>query len=89
MSSINFKIVDVDLDIGVCTVEIDLPNGGKHTASLDPTSFATSAEATELELVNGISDQVVQVVDRLFPKAPPKPEALIGMVGNQYSTRDY
>ncbi|WP_347506207.1 hypothetical protein [Pseudomonas anguilliseptica] len=81
----NFTIQSVDFDLGVCVVAIELPEGGQALLQLDPYSIATSDDATEGQMRDAIAQQVRARMLQLYPPIPPKPTALLGMVGKTYA----
>lgn len=83
-----FTVKSVDYDIGICEVDIHLPNGGIDTIVINPYQIAVTNDDTEAQLMNTI----LQIVDRrmheLYPPEPPKPAALLGMVGRMFTNGD-
>jgi len=81
-----FTIESADFDVGVCTVKIDLPGGGHDLIKLNPFSICASDDATEAQLRDAIGQLVEVRLAQLFPPPPPRPAALLAMVGRTFVT---
>lgn len=80
----SFRVTEVDLEACIVRVEITLPTGGLDAITLHPAQIA----ATDNDEANSLEDAIRQMVNvrlaELYPPQPPRPAALLGMVGISY-----
>lgn len=80
-----YTIVNADFDNGICTIKLFLDDGTEDVFHVDPVTFCTSAENTELQLRKAIEQIVQERLKVLFPPITPKPVALSELVGKEYT----
>lgn len=80
-----YTILEADFDLGVCTIKLSLDNGTEDIFHVDPVTFCTSTENTELQLQKCIEQVVEARLGVLFPKVAPHPAALTALVGKEFS----
>lgn len=80
-----YTITEADFDNGVCTIKLLLDNGTEDVFHVDPVTFCTSVENTELQLRKAIEQIVEERLKVLFPPITPKPVALSVLVGKEFT----
>lgn len=76
-----YRVLLVDFDLGLCRIELHLPDGGIDVFDIDPHSICNREDMTQLELKSMLDQLVTQRLVQLFPPVPPRPPALQALVG--------
>lgn len=76
-----YRILSVDFDLGLCQVELYLPDGEIDQFYIDPYSICTSEDMTQIELKAMLDQMITQRLLQLYPPEPPRPLALQALVG--------
>ncbi len=80
-----FTVVSADLELGTCTLAIDLPGGEVDDFTIPLMSFCTSDDNTDLQIIAALKTMVDARIAQLFPLLP-KPPALLSLIGGHYDS---
>lgn len=71
-----YRVIDVNLDLAIVSVEIDLPDGTIDEATFSTRTFCTDDHGTKNEMLKMLDGVIASYVFSTFPPPPPRPQSL-------------